>query len=157
MHRFLLFGVISGSHYNHNWTVHSLFSEALERLLFERFPTTVDDSSIPNIIKGLLEDRKANKEDLTNIEFDSRLLLFSQMYKRFRDKVREGNYARTAQFWLVYYLDLIAGQHLLHMAIQEKHFYLRLHGLKRTLPFFFALNKQNYARYGSLYSITWKT
>ena len=50
-----------------------------------------------------------------------------------------------------YYLDVMAGQHLLHMAIQENNFYFRLHGLKRMLPFFFALNKQNYAHYGLLY------
>ena len=79
------------------------FSEALDRLLFEKFLTAIDDSGIPDIIKGILEDRKANEEDLTNIEFDSRILLFSQMYKQFRDRVREGNYSKTAQFLLVYY------------------------------------------------------
>ena len=30
-------GVIKGSHYNRAWFVHSLFSEALERLLLTRF------------------------------------------------------------------------------------------------------------------------
>jgi hypothetical protein len=30
-------GVLSGSHYNRAWIVHSAFSEALERLLFQRF------------------------------------------------------------------------------------------------------------------------
>ena len=59
-----------------------MFSEDLERLLFERFLTTIDDSSIPDIIKCLLEDRKAKEEDLTNIEFDSRVLLF---HKRIND------------------------------------------------------------------------
>ena len=34
--------------------------------------------------------------------------------------------------------------------IQTNNFLLRLHGLKRVLPLMFALNKQNYARYGSL-------
>ena len=67
------------------------------------------------------------------------------MYKRFTDRVREGNYGKTAQFWLMYHLDVMAGQHLLQMAIQENNFCLRLHGLKRMLPFVFALNKQNYA------------
>ena len=79
------------------------------------------------------------------------MLLISQTYKQFRNRVRGGNYGKTAQFWLAYHLDVIAGQHLPHMAIQENNFYPRLHGLKRMLPFFFALNKQNYARYGSLY------
>ena len=45
----------------------------------------------------------------------------------------------------------MAGQHLLHMATQENNFYLRLHGLKGMLPFFFALNfsVQGQARYPS--------
>ena len=33
-------GVISGSHYNRCWTVHANFSEALERLQFQRFLKT---------------------------------------------------------------------------------------------------------------------
>ena len=89
-------GVISGSHYNSNWTVHALFSKDLERLLFERFLTTIDDSSIPDIIKGLLEDKISNEEDLTDIEFDSRVLLLSQTLKQFRDRIRKGNCSKTA-------------------------------------------------------------
>ena len=45
----------------------------------------------------------------------------------------------------------MADQHLLHMAVQENDFLLRLYALKYLLPFCFALNKQNYARYGSFY------
>ena len=30
-------GILVGSHYNRAWTLHSVFSEALERLLLERF------------------------------------------------------------------------------------------------------------------------
>ena len=30
-------GVLSGSHYNPSWLVHSTFSEALERLLYDTF------------------------------------------------------------------------------------------------------------------------
>ena len=34
-------GVIKASHYNRAWFVHSLFSEALERLLLTRFRTVL--------------------------------------------------------------------------------------------------------------------
>ena len=42
-------------------------------------------------------------------------------------------------------------QHLIHTAIQSNNFSMRLSGLKNMLPYIFVLNRQNYARYGSLY------
>ena len=59
----------------------------------------------------------------------------------------------TPQFWLAHYLDIMSNQHLLHSAGQSNSFLLRLHGVKAALSFF-ALNMQNYARYGSIYVIT---
>ena len=140
-------GVISGSHYNRSWAVHGLFSEALERLLFERFLTIVDDTDIPDVIRCNLLNRKATDNVLNDIE----VTRFFTLYENFKQDIRSGNYGKTAQFWVVYYLDIMANQHLLHMAVQENDFFLRLHGLKYLLPFCFALNKQNYARYGSFY------
>ena len=62
-----------------------------------------------------------------------------------------GHHGMTPQFWLIHNLDIMSNQHLLHSAVQSNNSLLRLHGLKATLPFFFTLNKQNYARYGSIY------
>ena len=36
-------GVVAGSHYSRCWTVHNNLTEALERLLLERFLSTVDN------------------------------------------------------------------------------------------------------------------
>ena len=144
-------GVISGSHYNRSWAVHGLFSEALERLLFERFLTIVDDTDIPDVIRCNLLNRKATDNLLNDIEFNIEVARFFTLHENFKQDIRNGNYGKTAQFWVVYYLDIMANQHLLHMAVQENDFLLRLYGLKYLLPFCFALNKQNYARYGSFY------
>ena len=144
-------GVISGSHYNRSWAVHGLFSEALERLLFERFLTIVDDTDIPDVIRCNLLNRKATDNLLNDIEFNIEVARFFTLYENFKQDIRSRNYGKTAQFWVVYYLDIMANQHLPHMAVQENDFFLRLHGLKHLLPFCFALNKQNYARYGSFY------
>ena len=134
-------GVISGSHYNRSWAVHGLFSEALERLLFERFLTIVDDTDIPDVIRCNLLNRKATDNLLNDIEFNIEVARFFTLYENFKQDIRSGNYGKTAQFWVVYYLDIMmANQHLLHMAVQENDFFLRLHGLKHFLPFCFALN-----------------
>ena len=71
-------------------------------------------------------------------------------YAEFREDVRQGCLGKTAQFWLMY-LDLMQIQNLIHIAVQENDFELRLTGWKYFLPFYFALNKTNYARYGSFY------
>ena len=82
---------------------------------------------------------------------DQEIGAFLAKFEEYKDKVRKGNHGKTSQFWLVYYLDIMQNQHVLHTAIQTNNFYLRLHGLKTMLPYFFAMDKQNYARYGSCY------
>ena len=43
---------------------------------------------------------------------------------------------------------------MLHLSISTNNFDLRLCAIKKILPYCFALNKQNYARYGSIYVAT---
>ena len=49
-------------------------------------------------------------------------------------------------FWIVYYLDMVSNLHKLHHAVQSNDYDLLLKALLNILPFFFALDKQNYAR-----------
>ena len=41
--------------------------------------------------------------------------------------------------------------HLIHSAVQENDYALKLEGWIRMMPYFFALNKTSYSRYGSYY------
>ena len=50
-----LFGVLSGSHYNRAWVVHSAMSEAMERLFLARFIGEVVPQ-IPNTLNDALAD-----------------------------------------------------------------------------------------------------
>ena len=43
--------------------------------------------------------------------------------------------------------------HLLHTAVQGNNYELCIEGWRRMMPFFFALNKTNYARYGAYYML----
>ena len=72
-------------------------------------------------------------------------------YSRFQEDVRNGVYGKTSQFWMLYYLDIMRNQHLIRESVHTNNFFFRLHGLKAMLPFMFVLNKQNYARHGSMY------
>ena len=141
-------GVVSGSHYNRCWTVHSHLAETLERLLFERFLTTIDE--IPKVLEERPPCRDV-KEYFEKLVEDESIHELLEQYMKFEEDVRSGIHGKTSQFWLLYYIDIMRNQHLIHFAVQTNNFLLRLHGLKRVLPLMFALNKQNYARYGSLY------
>ena len=141
-------GVISASHYNRCWNVHSHLEEALERLLFERFLQETDH--IPEIIASNLNSRKGREDILKELEDNSDKEDFFNAYSTFKQQIRDGLHGKTSTFWLVYYLDLIYAIHLIHYSVQRNNFYLRLHGWK-LLPLMFSLNKQNYSRYGSCY------
>ena len=43
--------------------------------------------------------------------------------------------------------------HLLHTAIQGNNYELHIEGWRRMMPFFFPLNKTNYARYSAYYML----
>ena len=109
-------GVVSGSHYNRCWTVHSHLAEVLERLLFERFLTTVDE--IPKVIeeRPRCRDVKEYFEALVEVESVHELL---DQYMKFEDDVRIGIHGKTSQFWLLYYLDIMRNQHLIHFLFKQ--------------------------------------
>ena len=74
-----------------------------------------------------------------------------ERYGQYKDKIRSGLLGKTSQFWLVNYLDVMEALHLIHSAVQENDYALRLEGWIRMMPYFFALNKTNYSRYRSYY------
>ena len=80
---------------------------------------------------------------------------FLNEYDNFRLSVREGHLGKTAQFWTMY-LDMMRLQCMAHTATQENDYKMRMHTWSTFLPYYFALNKVNYARYGSFYVETLK-
>ena len=141
--------VLSGSHYNRGWTVHGILAEALERLSFKMFVEST--LYVPPIVRSLLLEQKANEQYLDILEGDDEVKFFLARYEAFKGDVRNGLHGKTAQFWTVYYLDIMSNLHMTHYSVQTNNYNLRLEGLKNVLPFCFALNKQKYARYGSIY------
>ena len=127
-------GVLSGSHYNRGWTVHNAVSEALERLLLQRF---LYDENI----------------DSSSVDSSESMLNFIAIYQRFQENIRNGRKKKTAQFWM-FYLDLIRAQLIAHTSVQENNIDMLTAAWIIFLPLYFALNKINYARYGSFYMHT---
>lgn len=120
------------------------YSEGMERLLVLRFTGELRPN-VPDYLISLSADPTSFKNDsLEHIHN------FAQLYNEFKMKVRLGQYGKTAQFWLIY-LDLMKVQHIIHTAVQENDYELRLYAWQYFIPYYFAFDKQNYARYGSYY------
>ena len=141
-------GILSGSHYNRCWAIHNLFYEALERLLLGAFIDRTN-ATITDEIRSLLAVNYISS--LFALLEPEEVKRFLDGYESFKIEVREGLYGRTAQFWLLFHLDLMKCQHMVHTSVQENNYDLRRYGWEFMLPFYFGLNKTNYARYGSYY------
>ena len=128
-------GVWMGSHYNRAWAVHSAFSEALERLLIERFIFEYN-IFIPEDFITAAEVPQSFYEDIVS----SNVALLSR-YQEFKESI--------PRFWFLLYLDLMQTQHFIHLAVQDNDFEMRLRCWKFYLPLYLALQKTNNARYRS--------
>ena len=107
--------------------------------------------NMPNRVRILLENESVDEFEIKRLFEDDEVRNKMIRYNRFKERISHLDYGKTAQFWLLYYLDIMFNQHLTHYAVQTNNFMLRLHGLKTALPFFFALNLQNNAMYGAIY------
>ena len=115
----------------------------MERLLLLRFFREIH----PTISAELYEILQNPKSFPTSLGVFAEL---ANKYNCFKDDIRNGKYGKNSKFWLIY-LDMMQHQNYIHTAVQENDFDLRLHTWNYFLPFFFATNKCNYARYGSYY------
>ena len=124
-------GVINGSHYNRCWQVHNILSEALERMLITRF---------------IVECNKEIPDTLAEISHDSRMFSYSQMetyesftqsYESYFQDVLNGKIGKTATFW-AQYLEMMTFQRMIHLAVQENDFQLRLQAWEYWIPLYFA-------------------
>ena len=84
-------GVLSGSHYNRCWTVHSVIGEALERLCLELFLKQGD--AFPGPAQMRYEALPTCLELLTN---ESEITAFIDKYKQFKVRIRNGEHGKTA-------------------------------------------------------------
>ena len=125
--------------------VHSTFSEALERLLYDRFLKEYK-LNIPDLIQLAANDPNSDHSDIVT-EVKSHI----NEYKEFQQRIRNGEFGKMPMFWLCLYLDLMHVQHFAHLSIQENNFEVRLKCWQYFMPFYFALNKTNYSHYGSHY------
>ena len=120
-------GVIAGTHYNRCWKIYQHFAEAFERLLFKKF---CKENSVTNV-RGITGENSVDDSAIGAIGSVIENQSFQDLQERYghyKDKIRSGLLGKTCQFWLVNYLDVMEALHLIHSAVQENDYALKLEG-----------------------------
>ena len=80
---------------------------------------------------------------------------FFKSYGDYFQSTLSGDNGKTAQYW-ARYLEMMRMQTMIHTAVQENNFEMRLQAWAYWIPFYFSTNLFNYARYGTFYLETLK-
>ena len=145
-------GVLTGKHYNRAVRFHKLLYESMMRMIWEKFVVwveerlTVEHKYLQEIAENLAElDSENNagifKRLLDGKKFERIFDLFQVYY----EKLRKTNGAMS-EFWISYttmvsiLLDIIR-------ASREGNFDLHLQSIEEIIPWCFAYDRTNYARY----------
>ena len=104
--------------------MHENFAE--ERLFCKNHGLTCPDD-----LKSLLNGTKA-EEDFQHLTIQEAFKVFERLNEEKRNQCPEGNFGKTAQFWMMY-LQLIERQHKQHLSINLNDFDFRLPTAGRRL------------------------
>ena len=149
-------GVLDGNQYNHAVRVHKCIYEALMRLAWAEFMVWVDNIQDKSaVIKSFLDQVNNMVDDLNQQNFNNLLqspLLAELMilWRDFLEHLRHNN-GELSEYWMSYIdmvEDIVLG--LLH-ASREGNWDLHLIAIRTMIPWCFAYDKVNYARYLSAY------
>ena len=89
-------GIIAGKHYNRCWFVHKSFAEALDRLFCESCGSSFR-SNLITLIKAI-----ENEDDCEELVSQEAFQRYHKEYERRRNECLQGEFGKTAQFWLIF-------------------------------------------------------
>ena len=149
-------GVLEGRAYNRAIRFHKLMFEALNRLAWIGFISWVEEHHkekkplVDEFFKGLktLCDRTCEREfnaTITSPSFQE----VSQLFSMYMHYLRHGN-GKLSKFWMSY-VDMVEILLELLRASREGDWELHLSSISEIVPWCFAYDKPNYARYLSAY------
>ena len=146
-------GVLNGKAYNRAVRFHKLMYEACMRLIWTGFIDWLEEENVPEYqIFGTLKDniKKFSDNDLDPKMFNEVMEndLFIAVYERFQEyleKLRSNNGTMSA-FWMSY-VDMASLMLDFLRASREKDWTLHLISISNLIPWCFAYNRINYAKY----------
>lgn len=142
-------GVLSGNHYNRSMRCHKLLYEAMQRMCWKIFLEQLPQEKadfIQEIASELNASFPGNKYDelVNSATFEA----VKEEYNSFiSEKSQE---SPTFKFWISY-IEMVDVLLQFVRATREANWELHLSSLRRMIPWFFAYDRPNYARYAPIY------
>ena len=148
--------VLSGKQYNRGVRLHKLLYEALLRLAWKGFYSWLEERQTPyrihcgemnRLITELRED--TCQEEFQRVLQHPSTVFMLQLFNTFLDHLKTTN-GKTSTLWMSY-LRMVENVIGIIQASREGNWLMHLAFIHEMIPWCFAYDKQNYARYLSVY------
>ncbi|XP_028410493.1 uncharacterized protein LOC114533190 [Dendronephthya gigantea] len=142
-------GVLSGKHYNRSVFCHKIVHEAMQRLRFDAFLDSLDEEKEERFM-GFIRDMSDSFPE-QNFHEHIENEVFEKICNEYESFVEDAsNKSRTFAFWSMY-IKVIGILLTFIRATRQINWKLHLAAFRAMIPWFFASDRVNYARYGSAY------
>ena len=143
-------GFLKGKFYNRCTRIHEVLANVLEQKMYDRFLQDVPQ-----------EDTESFQEIMSTVPLDPELVAYHlsdpvishhlQLYEDYFQSVLEGSSGPTAQFWATYIFLINRLHREVQRGIKSNDVEGNIDVFPMMLAVFFALNRPNYARWGTLF------
>jgi hypothetical protein len=145
-----MMGFIKGKFYNRCIRIHELLANVLEMKLYERFLSTISQEeyeAFELVFDSIPHDTYHVDERLE----DPAVLQHIQSYEAFFQDTISGSHGATAKYWAIYIFMINRLHRELKRCVKTNDVQGYIDVLPALLDIFFALNRPNYARWGTLF------
>jgi hypothetical protein len=145
-----MMGFIKGKFYNRCTRIHELLANVLEQKLYERFLMDVPKEEydcFQQVMSTVPLDSRLAEDHLSDEVVTHHL----QMYEDYFHSVLDGNLGSTAQYWAIYIFLINRLHRELQRCVKTNNVSGYIDVFPQLLAVFFALNRPNYARWGTLF------
>ena len=137
---------LSGKHYNRGIRLYKLFYEALMRLLLSDIDQAAD-KQITSMLGQISSAESLNTDFLSTVEESQHFEMYFNRFIEIKKQLRSKENEHTLQRFWVSFLDMMDTLLNTIYAVRCGNWDLLLESIRDIIPFFFAYDHINYARY----------
>jgi hypothetical protein len=141
-------GFLRGKFYNRCTRIHQIVAAVMERTMFQRY---LEDA--PDEVKQVCTELASHQStDMDSVSTNSEdIAVAVKGFESFFHGLLDGSGGKLAQYWAIYVYIVNRVHRLLQRAVRMNDLDLFEKVLPSVVDIFFALNRPNYARWGSLF------
>ena len=143
-------GFIKGKFYNRCTRIHQIVAAVMERAIFSNFKESLNEENLMLLQDVVFNISEMNKDNQGVIETTPFKALMNK-YEIFFHDVIKGEYGNTAAYWAIYVYLINRVYRQLQRAVRTNNVKAYIDVLPCVVDICFALNRPNYARWGSLF------